>query len=413
MHIFNIAFSKILDSIEHFEPTFIIVDITHGVNYQMVAILYAAMAAAALTGMENRVAIFNSEPYPRRPLPKPSQQPQQLPQEEPSLLNILDVTQLSEALRFAQAVSDALQFRSARLSRLLTPTKPERRPKEGAHAEGNNLHETLQRLVAFVKLFENAAVGVTFPGAVDEKGEKLPYCICYMLKELRLDYESDYPPKVQGNTVSYSPARIETSLTLALAKVLDKLAHGGKLAGKMLSGLCAEEARQSLVHYMGAAARWLSFAGLKYAELIVKEEQQKLSSFTRNFVKCCEEIMGDKELGLYLRRSGGSIEVEAPLVEALAEQRAEEQSCEDAAERAKEALRRQAQRGEKDTRLDERDARNISAHAGLSYRIIRSVVLTKLQGEWVINRVVFNREMVKQYLKIIGVHEDQFDGGAA
>ena len=61
---------------ERFEPTFIVVDITHGVNYQMTAILYATMAAAALTGMDDRVEIFNSEPYPRRRRESPQQQPQ-------------------------------------------------------------------------------------------------------------------------------------------------------------------------------------------------------------------------------------------------------------------------------------------------------------------------------------------------
>ena len=129
VHISNIAFSKILESIEHFKPTFIIVDVTHGVNYQMIAIFSAVMAATAVTKMEDRVVILNSEPYPRRR--PPQKLPQENPAEESPLLNILDVTQLSEALMFAQAMSAALQFRSARLSRLLTPTKSEKHPREG------------------------------------------------------------------------------------------------------------------------------------------------------------------------------------------------------------------------------------------------------------------------------------------
>jgi CRISPR-associated protein Csx1 len=412
VHIFNIAFSKILESVERFEPTFIVVDITHGVNYQMTAILYATMAAAALTSMDDRVEIFNSEPYPRRRRESPQQQPQLSQQplqdkhaEEPPPLNILDVTQLSEALRFAQVVSDALQFRSARLSRLLAHVSA----REG----DDSLQETLRRLVGFVSLFENIAVAVTFPGAVDEKWEELPYSICNLLKKLPRDRRNEYMPEVQGSTVSYQPARIETSLTLALVKVLDKLARGGRLAGQTLPGLCAGETGQSLVRYMGAAASWFSFAGLRYAELIVKREQQKLAMFARRVADCRKEIERDEELGRLLRCDEASIEVEAPLVRALAEQKAEGRGCEDVAEKVREALRLQAQLGEKSAQLNEKDARDVSAHAGLSYRIIRSVVLTELKGEWVINKVVFDREKVVQYLEIIGVHEDRCEGSAA
>jgi CRISPR-associated protein Csx1 len=413
VHIFNVAFSRILESVERFEPTFIVVDITHGVNYQMTAILYATMAAAALTGMDSRVAIFNSEPYPRRRRESPPQQPhlQQPPQgepaEEPPLLNILDVAQLSEALRFAHAVSDALYFRSARLSRLLASAKPREPSMEEGCWERGSLRETLQRLVRFVKLFENAAVGLTFPGAFGERREKLPYSICDVLEGLPQDQKIEYQPEVQGNTVSYQPARIEESLTLALAKVLRKLAYGGRLAGRELSGLCAEEARQSLVEYMSAAAEWLGFAGLKYAELIVKREQQKLAAFARNVAKCREEIESDEELKRYLHCDEASIEVNAPLVMALAEQRVEERSCKDVVEKVREALKLQAQLSRESARLSEKDARDVSAHAGLSYRIIRSVILTELKGELVINKVVFDKEKVEQYLEIIGAREDR------
>jgi CRISPR-associated protein Csx1 len=62
VRIFNVAFSRILESAERFEPTFIVVGITHGVNHQMTAILYATMTAAALTGTDGRVEIFGTLP---------------------------------------------------------------------------------------------------------------------------------------------------------------------------------------------------------------------------------------------------------------------------------------------------------------------------------------------------------------
>jgi len=35
------------------------------------------------------------------------------------------------------------------------------------------------------------------------------------------------------------------------------------------------------------------------------------------------------------------------------------------------------------------------------------VVLTELKGEWVINKVIFDKEKVEQYLEIIGAREDR------
>jgi CRISPR-associated protein Csx1 len=404
VHIFNVAFSRILEGIERLEPSFIVVDITHGVNYQMTAILYAVMAAAALEGMEGRVSIFNSEPYPRRPRERSSQpssgaaQQEQPPQEPPGL-SLLDVTQLSGALSFAQAVGDALQLRSARLSRLL---------EEGGAGRGG-LQEALRRLVNFVRLLENVAVGITFPGAVSEQGEGLPYSICSALEGLpRREGERgqgiEYPPRVEGSTVSYPAAHIEESLRLALERILERLARGGRLGGQTLPGLCAGDAGRSLVEYMARAARWLGFAGLRYAQLIVKSEQQKLAMFVSRATRCLGALGSDELLSQYLRIGDGQVEVGAPLLAALAEQEAEkEASCEEVVAAARGKLESRAPQGRGARQVGEKEARNISAHAGVSYTIIRSVTLARLEGErWAITRVVFDKSMVEQYLRILG-----------
>jgi CRISPR-associated protein Csx1 len=102
LHIFNKALHAILQKAEELRPSFMVVDLTHGVNYQTVAVLYAAVAASVLLGLEHRTIIYNSEPYPPDHTTdnciKEEKSQKQVENGLPSLA-VLDVTELQSVMR--------------------------------------------------------------------------------------------------------------------------------------------------------------------------------------------------------------------------------------------------------------------------------------------------------------------------
>jgi hypothetical protein len=126
--------------------------------------------------------------------------------------------------------------------------------------------------------------------------------------------------------------------------------------------------------------------------------------FVSRATKCLDALGSDEVLGRYLRIGDGQVEVGALLLAALAEQEAgKEASCEEVVAAARGNLESHAPQGREAQQVGEKEARNISAHAGVSYTIIRSVTLARLEGgRWAITRVVFDGSMVEQYLRILG-----------
>jgi CRISPR-associated protein Csx1 len=409
-HIFTQAFMEIYKRLASVDPAFLVVDITHGINYQTTAVLYAAMTSAIVAGKERNLVIFNSEP------PSPSAKPQRIgessqsaqlstgqpgPQatsqqaSNPQSLGILDVTLLSNALRFAMAARDILLFRSKSISEL---------SREASVKGSGRVAEALVSLETFTRLLENAAVALTFPGAVDEKGERLGYSLCSFLESFTIDpcSEIEYPPEKDDarKVVRYPSPETARVLECILYSVLRRLAEDER--GKS-NGLCVGAAKSDLVEYLGRVAVRLRGAGLKYASLIARREQQKLATFIETFQNCLNEF--DKNIEMFdsiaqhLVLRENEVEVDVSLFHAFEEleQKKSKLPCtqilNDIKDRIKDFIKEEV--------IDENNARNISAHAGLSYTIIEKVVVSRQAGRWTVSKIKYNRDKVQKYLNLL------------
>uniref|UniRef100_A0A7C1CFS0 TIGR01897 family CRISPR-associated protein n=1 Tax=Thermofilum adornatum TaxID=1365176 RepID=A0A7C1CFS0_9CREN len=409
-HIFTQAFMKIYKRLASDDPAFLVVDITHGINYQTTAILYAAMTSAIVAGKERNLVIFNSEPP--SPSTKPqktdkSPQPAQLstgqldPQatsqqaSNPQSLGILDVTLLSNALRFAMAARDILLFRSKSISEL---------SREATVKGSGRVAEALVSLETFTRLLENAAVALTFPGALDEKGERLGYSLCSILESFTSDPCSkiEYPPEKDDvkKVVTYPSPETARVLECILYSVLRRLAEDER--GRRI-GLCVDAAKSDLAEYLKRVAERLQGSGLKYASLIAKREKQKLDTFIGTFQNCLNEFDKNKDMlegiaqHLVLREN--EVEVDVSLFHAFGEleQKKSKLPCISILNEVKEKVRN----FKKEEVIDENNARNISAHAGLSYTIIEKVVVSRQADRWTVSKIKYNRSKVQDYLKIL------------
>jgi CRISPR-associated protein Csx1 len=409
-HIFTQAFMEIYKRLASDDHAFLVVDITHGINYQTTAVLYAAMTSAIVAGKERNLVILNSEPP--SPSTKPqrtdkSPQPAQLGSVQPGLqaisqqasnpqsLGILDVTLLSNALRFAMAARDILLFRSKSISEL---------SREATDKGSGRVAEALVSLETFTRLLENAAVALTFPGALDEKGERLGYSLCSFLESFTSDpcSEIEYPPEKDDvkKVVTYPSPETARVLECILYSVLRRLAEDER--GKS-NGLCVDAAKSDLVEYLGRVAVRLRGAGLKYASLIARREQQKLATFIGTVKNCLNDFDRNIEMfdgiARHLVMRENEVEVDVSLFHAFEEleQRKSQLPCtqilNDVKDRIKDFIKEEV--------IDENNARNISAHAGLSYTIIEKVVVSRQADRWMVSKIKYNRGKVQDYLKIL------------
>lgn len=150
--LFNAAAASILERIEKVDPSFIVVDLSHGVNYQTVSVLYATVAAAVIKNLEKQLLIFNSDPYPPEASSPTCVESEKLGKnpEEPSL-NINDVTELQRAVRRIRQITA--------LRRLQMPEMEER-----------DQDETIRQLLACVCALANGAAALCFKGARYDDG---------------------------------------------------------------------------------------------------------------------------------------------------------------------------------------------------------------------------------------------------
>uniref|UniRef100_A0A7C5UUT2 CRISPR system endoribonuclease Csx1 CARF domain-containing protein n=1 Tax=Ignisphaera aggregans TaxID=334771 RepID=A0A7C5UUT2_9CREN len=427
IYIFNTSFSKILKAIEEFTPSFIVVDITHGVNYQMVAVLYATMAAATLMGKEKEIIVFNSEPYPRKSRgqmkkwqePIVSSYPQdnkillqdlQKLEEHPPHLNFMDVSDIMKTFRFIQAVADILRLRSESLSEFLF--------KEGKEFDVE-LQQRLWRLVVVVKLFENAAIGLTYPGATNERGDPLNLDLCSTYAE-GFCQDIDYVPSVRGRDVVYNKqATVLDVMMCALEKVI---------AG-LYNDLCNVNTVKHLIDYISAVKNRLNKSELLLAKLIVARETEKWGSVeqvVRRLAIECSNAISDIEKAVDLMKNGGIkaqiyihdniIEIEPDLARVLAAlkwRNVKKMRCQEIVESIKNGIAKVREEKQKEKsvqsktwkNVSEDETRNMCAHAGLSYDFITSITLVHEQNSFRITQIKFNKEKVQGFLNKLNLRK--------
>jgi len=232
----------------------------------------------------------------------------------------------------------------------------------------------------------------------------LGYSLCSFLESFTSDpcSEIEYPPEKDDvkKVVTYPSPETARVLECILYSVLRRLAEDER--GKS-NGLCVDAAKSDLVEYLGRVAVRLRGAGLKYASLIARREQQKLATFIGTVKNCLNDFDRNIEMfdgiARHLVMRENEVEVDVSLFHAFEEleQRKSQLPCtqilNDVKDRIKDFIKEEV--------IDENNARNISAHAGLSYTIIEKVVVSRQADRWMVSKIKYNRGKVQDYLKIL------------
>jgi len=385
IHIFNKAFIKVMEELERFNPHFVILDVSHGVNYQTIAVNYATLAAVSLFNSLNRIKgshgilvdIVNSEPLPRKRRRFKQDNPEEN-REVKTGLDILDVSGIAEAFEFVSGLTQAIRFRVPvrEFSRML---------------EGEKLEEIWKKLVAFVALVSSGLAGLTFPGALDEKGVPLGFDIC-SVQLSGATIKVDYLPVLRDREVDYE----ETSISPVLLYSLEKAIAGFQ------ERLCGGGGKLDLSSYLSRVADLLEKAEMPHIKRLVSIENAKWGLTIRALRKlwggCRQEFekavreKGDVSLQDIIDERNGEVEVSSSLLEALRVAGRAEDKMADCRMFAHDVLEH-FKKPELPSNVDEEMLRNMFAHAGLSYSFISKV---RLGGEdYQITELLYRRRLVE------------------
>jgi CRISPR-associated protein Csx1 len=413
IHIFNKVFIKVMNVVEELKPRFIVLDVTHGINYQTIASHYAVLGVVKLVNALRRVRrekeasliILNSEPIPP-PKQKEIKQEEATKTVDTPQLSILDVSEIENALNFINDLSSIISFRLP-----VSGSLPEGEGGEGI---------ALQKLAKFVFLVESGAAGLTFPGAVDEGGAPLAMDIC-SLQVSGPEPNVKYPPQLIGNAITYLEASTQPVVLYSLHKAVIGLQQK----------LCSAELRADLVKYMNSVGDVLRGARLPHLHHIVTKESAKFSivqtALKRLTTECwqvLEEIAKERKDINVLKLVSverNEIEVSGELLKTLRMLESDvvtKCNCRDlvmeviniiSSEKEKKKRVSCATQTPSDThqQVDEEQKkrcsasdemiRNMIAHAGLSYDFIEKVVFSG--DSYRITKVVYRRCLVEDFME--------------
>jgi CRISPR-associated protein Csx1 len=334
------------------KPTFLAVDLTHGINFQTVAVLYAAVAAAVIWGVEKNLLIFNSDPYPTGAKKEQCVSDEKAGgkvgaaerKNESIDLFINDVTELQRAVRNIRQIAALRRFQVPELDDV-------------------DRTDELRQLLAYICLLANGAAGLAFRGARYDDGSAVAQLPSVEVKP------PDTTPIIRDEAVEY-PAPDQTyAVRTAIEAVVSDLQ---KLQ------------RDNLVDFLNAAARHYEDVFSIQNALILKQTAQEFGQVIRraNELRLPNELTAAEVKALVELSKESINETEfRNRVESLQREIEEERvRLQDAAKRAKGNL--------------DRWLRNLSAHGGLSYILIDRVGLS----EGKIVEVVYRSDLLKPLL---------------
>jgi CRISPR-associated protein Csx1 len=393
IHIFNRVFIKVLRTVEEFKPSFAVLDVTHGVNYQTIASHYAVLGVVKLVNALRRVRrekeanliIMNSEPIP------PTQQRREVKQVEIARtsgtpqLSILDVSEIENALDFINDLTSAISFRLPLSEPLLT--------------ENGSESNVLQRLAKFVFLVESGAAGLAFPGAVDEAGAPLAMDICSVQVDAP-EPDVEYQPQLKDNVAVYSDVSTQPILLYSLHKAVIGLQQK----------LCGTEVRADLVKYLNSVGEVLKDARLPHLHYIVTKEGAKLGLVQvalKKLASECWQLFEDAARGKGIERvsdlinvKGSEVEVSRALFASLRNVESDSVSkcCTELVSKILgDGVQIGQEKQEKSCSVSDEMVRNMVAHAGLSYNFMEKVVFSG--DSYRITKVVYRRCLVEDFIE--------------
>jgi len=256
-HLFNMAFNKLVTELNSTKYNWIFLDITHGINFQTIAILHAVVASVVLLDVERRLIVMNSEPaqggevkcirYTKN---------KTLPKE----LSIIDVSRLQRVVYFIRLLRALKTLDTSGIGLAL---------KELKHLNKELVKYLKNNIIPFFKLLRNGIVAVTFASACIDMEDKMrcPIINICIDKRSNMNLLPNYNPvvDVKKKTIEYPKASIYESLNLALYIILNRFCEE-----------IMKDDDQDLIKYMKNITNKYKKYDYTYAELITKESYRQL-----------------------------------------------------------------------------------------------------------------------------------------
>lgn len=384
-HLFNKAFVYMTKELSKRKYNFMFLDLTHGVNYQLISVLYAAIASSIIGGMENRIIMLNSEPtigggqqrcieFHTKEVPS-------------NLLRILDVTELQQTINFIRVLYSVKSFAIKPLEITLGDVSK-------VDEYSKKITEFLRsKLIPFFKLLGNAIFGPTYSGAYITKNnisiEPLEMDICKhfdKLTEVELK-DVEYTPVVESTNkvVKYPP----TSVHIAIAEALRLF----------VQNVCSVLKSEDFIDYVDKVSQYLEKEGNLHGYMIAEEVKETLGAIAK-YVYVHRDTLPQN----YIRvESDGSIAVAAVLFRALNEKKYDVINSirqnknlilEDILKNIENVHSREVEKLMRKERADVRTIRNMVAHGGLGYVTLKEIVIK--DGK--IMKIVYDEKLLQKIL---------------
>ncbi|MEM1768362.1 MAG: TM1812 family CRISPR-associated protein [Desulfurococcaceae archaeon] len=430
-NVFVQAFNKIFNELTNRSYKWIFLDLTHGLNYLLVAVLYATVANAILFDMESRLIIVNSEPARTGGNRCIEMRDIQMEKEKSpntlDVLSILDVSRLQVVVSLIRSLLALKYFQPLQLGIILKELKKSCSQKEQEL-------EKIEKVLSFFTLLSNTIVGPTFINSytLDSSGKEEPLstAICREYEKL-LDnnVENEFTPKKNdrlkkveyepgddddanvgdsnSKKVKYEPTSIFKVIPIALRKIIRDVCKE----------LVANEGDKYLIKYLSNVGKYYrNVSESIHNSLIVEETKEDLGKVIKFVVDNKDSLEKYFSSQGLISVKGAEIEINDVLYRAISFKslnilnditrriRSGEISYKELDElleinKNKTDLDKERQKitaSSRDSYLD-RFLRNMCAHAGLEYTSIRKVVIDVDKKDVV--KIVYDKDILFKILE--------------
>ncbi len=316
-HLFLKAYHAILRRLSSDDYKYVAIDLTHGINFQTISVLYALIAASLTLGKEEELVLLNSEPALAKAdrCIKEKKTPKERTRREPipPQLSILDVTKLQSIIKLIRIFRNVTSLNPLVLSDI----------ERELAGESKDVLEKIEKLIRFTNLLANGVVALTYPntycienGELRPLGKFLNPCIAGVNSVKTALAVPEYLPIVNEASIKYEPANAYEALDTAIPKILEK---------RICSQLLKVGAARDLVQYLNNTKELLGKKGHFCLKLVINRAKSELNDFTEYVIRCISRKLSDglcKEIREELEITDNEITVPSQTLRKLYENKA-------------------------------------------------------------------------------------------